>query len=62
MVVELRDEDGSDALEDGGTVHVDSSADGEDEATDALVHTVVLLHAFDHGGQSSRADEEENIR
>lgn len=51
-VVELGDEDGRDALEDGGAVHVDGGADGEDEAADAFVHAVVLFNAFHHGRKS----------
>lgn len=54
-VVELRDEDGGDALENGRAVHVHRGPDGEDEAADALVHAVVLLHALDHRGQRCRA-------
>lgn len=52
VVVELSDEDGGDALEDGRPVHVDRGADGEDEAADTFVHTVVLLTTFYHGGKS----------
>lgn len=51
-VVELSDENGGDALENGRSVHVDCSPDGEDEPTDAFVHTVVFLHTLYHGGQS----------
>lgn len=56
-VVELRDEDGGDALENGCAVHVHRGPDGEDEAADAFVHAVVLLHALDHGGERCRAGE-----
>lgn len=56
-VVELSDEDGGDALEDGGAVHVHRGPDGEDEAADALVHTVVLLHALYHGGKRRGAGD-----
>ena len=55
MVVELGDEDGRHTLEDGRSVHVDGGSDGEDEATDALVHAVVFLYRFHHGGQRRRA-------
>ena len=58
VVVELGDEDGRHTLEDGGTVHVDSGADGQDETADAFVHAVVFLHTLDHGGQGRRADRE----
>lgn len=51
-VVELSDEDGGDALEYGRPIHVNGSPDGKDEAADAFVHAVVLLHTFYHGGES----------
>lgn len=51
-VVELSNKDGSDALENGRSVHVNRGPDGEDETTDAFVHTVVFLHTFYHGGKS----------
>lgn len=54
-VVQLCDEDGGNALEQGGSVHVDRGADGEDETADALGHAVVLLHALHHQGQGGGA-------
>lgn len=57
--VELGDEDGSDTLEDGGPIHVDSGTDGQNEAADTLVHAIVLLHTLYHGGQGRRAEEKE---
>lgn len=51
-IVELSDENGGDALEYSRSVHVDGGPDGEDEAADALVHAVVLLHTFYHRGES----------
>lgn len=56
VVVQLGDEDSGNALKDGRPVHVDSRPNGEDEAADPLVHTVVLLHALHHGRQGSRAE------
>lgn len=56
-VVELSDEDSGDALENGRPVHVNGGPDGKDEAADAFVHAVVLLHTFDHGGKSCRTGE-----
>jgi len=51
-IVELSNEDSSNALEYGRSVHVNSSSDGKDEAADAFVHTVVLLHTLYHRGKS----------
>lgn len=55
--VQLSDEHRSYALEAGGSVHVDSRSDGQNEAADVLGHTIVLLHTFHHKGQRGRADE-----
>lgn len=57
VVVQLGNKDSGNALEDGRPVHVDSRADGEDEAADPLVHAIVLLHTFHHGRQGRRAEE-----
>lgn len=56
VVVQLGDEDSGHTLEDGCPIHVDSRADGEDEAADSLVHAIVLLHTLHHGRQGCRAE------
>ncbi len=55
--VQLSDEHRSYALEAGGSVHVDSRSDGQNESADVLGHTIVLLHTFHHKGQRGRTDE-----
>lgn len=50
-VVELGDEHGGHALEDGRAVHVHSGPDGENEPADPLVYTVVLFDTLHHGGK-----------
>lgn len=52
IIVELSDEDSSDALEYGCSIHVDSGPNGKDEAADALVDSIVLLDTLYHGGKS----------
>lgn len=47
-IVELSNEDSGNALEYGRPIHVDSGPDRKDEAADAFVHAVVLLHTFYH--------------
>lgn len=51
-VVELSDEDCSDALENGCPVHVDRGTNGKDKAADAFVHTIILLNTLYHRGKS----------
>lgn len=53
--VKLSDEDRGYALEAGGSVHVNSGSDWQDEATDVFRHAVLLFHTLHHQGQRSRA-------
>ncbi len=61
-IVELSDEDSSNTLEYCRPIHIDSGPNRKDEAADALVHTVVLLNAFYHRGQSCWANGKERER
>lgn len=49
-IVELSNEDGSDALEDGSAIHVNRGPNGQNEAADAFIHTIILLHTLYHRG------------
>lgn len=54
-VVELGDEHGGHALEDGRAVHVHGGPDGENEPADPLVYTVVFFDTLHHGGKGGGA-------
>lgn len=60
-VVQLSDENSSHALKEGGAIHVDGCADGQDKAADVLGHAVIFLHALHHEGQRGRAEEQETV-
>lgn len=44
----LGNEHGGHTLEERGPIHVDSGADGQDEAADVLGDAILLLHALHH--------------
>lgn len=50
---DLRDEDGGHGFVEGGAVHVDGGADGDDEAGHAPVNVVLLLKALEGHWQGS---------
>ena len=51
----MSDKDGCHSLIEGGAVHVDGGAHGEDEARHPFIHMVVLLQAAEGDGQGGRA-------
>ena len=59
---DLGDEDGADALVDGGAVHVDGCAQGQDEACDLLTDAQLLggLHVEGQGAHGACAGEGED--
>lgn len=46
VIIELGNKDGCHGLIQGGAIHVDSGSYWQHEASDALVHPVVLLHTL----------------
>lgn len=53
--IELSNKDGCHGLVEGGAVHVDGGAHGQDEARDLFIHTDVLLQTAESDGEGGRA-------